>query len=294
MNISDTDTPRPSWPEPVGIIGAGAVGFALASALHLAHLPLIGLGSRDPARHSTATVPMTTPADIATRAHLVFLAVPDSVLATVATSFAWRPDQWVVHCAGIYPATLLDVAPAQPGAFHPLAAFPHAIDLPSENRFADRVVAVDGAPAVMVGLSALAARLGALPLSVPPAVRPAYHLAASLASNALVALIATAVDVWAAAGLDLALALPALLPLVASTQANLQHVGLPDALTGPIARGDVSTVARHLAVLAGDPALVPVATIYRLLGQRAVMLARAQGHAPAAALDAIARLLADS
>jgi predicted short-subunit dehydrogenase-like oxidoreductase (DUF2520 family) len=67
---------------------------------------------------------------------------------------------------------------------------------------------------------------------------------------------------------------------------------LPAALTGPIARGDAATVARHLAALASDPALNEIAAVYRLLGRRALALARAQGRADAAALAAIAALLA--
>lgn len=292
MNISDA--PPPSWPSPVGIIGAGAVGYALASALMASHVPLVGLGTRDPARQQTSSTPPLLSAEtIVAQARLVFLTVPDSVVAAVAASFPWRPEQWVVHCAGAHPAALLAVAPAQSGAFHPLAAFPRTTTPPQTNRFAGRVVAVDGAPGVIAGLRALAVRLGAQALIVPPAARPAYHLAASLASNALVALIANATDVWATAGLDPDLALPALLPLVASTHANLEQVGLPTALTGPIARGDVSTVARHLAVLASDPTLAPVTAIYRLLGQRAVALARAQGHAAPAALDEIDGLLTE-
>jgi predicted short-subunit dehydrogenase-like oxidoreductase (DUF2520 family) len=141
-------------------------------------------------------------------------------------------------------------------------------------------------------LTALAERLDGRPLVVPASARNAYHLAASLASNAFVALEAMATDIWRAAGLDGDLALPALFPLIASTAGNLTRVGLPAALTGPIARGDVATVARHLAALTGDPELADILTVYQRLGRRAVELARAQGHAAPEALDAIQSLLA--
>lgn len=153
------------------------------------------------------------------------------------------------------------------------------------------VIALDGSPEVVAGLWALAERLGGRPLVVTAAARPAYHLAASLASNALVALVAQAVEIWQMAGLAGELALPALLPLIASTQANLARVGLPQALTGPISRGDVATVARHIAVLGSAASLAEIAASYRALGLRAVTLARAQGRVPASDLEAIAALL---
>jgi predicted short-subunit dehydrogenase-like oxidoreductase (DUF2520 family) len=291
------DLPASGWPEPLGIIGAGAVGCALAQALSAADVALAGIGTRDPTRATQLVNPtlITTPTAVVNAARLIFLAVPDGVIASVAREHRWRADQWVVHCAGSQPAASLSaaVAPAQAGAFHPLASFARPQPgLPlSPDVFARHVIALDGAPALVSGLTALAERLGARPLVVPPAARAAYHLAASLASNALVALISDAVAVWQSAALDPDLALPALLPLVASTQANLERVGLPAALTGPIARGDTATVHQHLAALDAAPDLAPIAVTYRSLGLQAVALARAQGHANGAALDAIERML---
>lgn len=298
------------WPEPVGIIGAGAVGLAMARALVANGVPLAGIGSRDPAHAAQTYAPLLagnpwatptyealfhTPTEIVAQARLIFLAVPDGALAAVAATLPWRTDQWAVHCAGAQPAASIAaaVAPARAGAFHPLAAFPRPLpgQLIPPDRFAGRVVALDGPEDMVAALHALAERLGGLPLVVPPSARAGYHLAASLASNALVALVAQATDVWTSVGLDPALALPALVPLIASTQANLAHIGLPAALTGPIARGDATTVARHLALLSADPSLSSIAATYRLLGQRALTLAREQGHADPAALDEIARLL---
>jgi predicted short-subunit dehydrogenase-like oxidoreductase (DUF2520 family) len=279
---------------PIGIIGAGAVGLALARALVTVGLPPILIGARQPTTFdpTLTPVPIATGAEVVAHARLVFLAVPDDAIVAVAQGLPWRADQWVAHCAGSQPADLLTtvVAPAQAAAFHPLAAFtrPTLPPAPQENALAGRVIALDGAPLVVAGLRALALHLGGQPLAVPPTARPGYHLAASLASNALVALLAEAVDTWRAAGLPEDLALPALLPLIASTQANLARVGLPTALTGPIARGDVATVARHLRVLADDPDL---AIIYRLLGLRAVALARDMGRVAPATLAAIAALL---
>ena len=291
------DLPASGWPEPLGIIGAGAVGCALAQALSAANVALAGIGTRDPTRAMKLVDPglVMTPTSVVNTARLIFLTVPDGAIVSVARQYHWRADQWVIHCAGSQPAAVLvaGVSPAQAGAFHPLAAFtrPQPDLRPSPDLLAGHVVALDGSPTLISALAALAERLGAHPLVVPPAARAAYHLAASLASNALVALIAEAVAVWQSANLDSELALPALLPLIASTQANLERAGLPAALTGPIARGDIATVSQHLAALDAAPALAPIAAVYRALGVQAVTLARAQGRADPAALDTIERML---
>lgn len=296
--VPDVPEPAPAaeaavWPAgPIGVLGTGAVGTALAAALRHAGLA-VRVGSRDAVRAQAAGIADARPyAAVVAECDLVLLAVPDGALAATAAALAWRAGQWAAHCAGSLPASALTdaVAPALAGAWHPLAAIPRR--WPDESSFfAGRVVAVDGPPAVAAGLSALAERLGARPVAVPPAARAAYHLSAALASNGLVALVDVAAAIWSAAGLDVGLALPALLPLVASAVANLERVGLPAALTGPIARGDVATVARHLAALQALPEHDDLLALYRQLGRRQVALARALGHAAPADLDAIADLL---
>ncbi len=293
MNTSES---APAWPTPVGVIGAGAAGVALARAALACDIDFIGVGTWHPER-AAASVPadlITSPARLAERANLVWLAVPDGTLVMVAEQLTWRVGQWVAHLSGSQPASVITdaVAPALAGAFHPLASLSRASDGGAPvNPLAGHVLGIDGPPEMLPGLSELAKRLGGRALIVPAGARPAYHLAASLASNALVALVDLASAVWSAAGLDGDLALPALPPLIASTQANLAGIGLPGALTGPIARGDVETVRRHLATLDTLGLGADADAIYRLLGRRAVEIARSQGRADPAVLDAINELL---
>jgi len=287
------------WPTPIGIIGAGAVGTALCRALVTCGVTVVGVGVRQPTRVTPDSLPapILAPTEVVATARLIFLTVPDSAIVAVAGDFPWQAEQWIIHCAGSQPADILTnlVAPAQAGAFHPLAAFPRptAPIAAVENGFTGRVIAVDGPAALVGGLTLLAERLGARAITVPAAARAAYHLSASLVSNLYMALVAQAQDVWATAGLPADLALSALLPLIASTHAALERVGLPDALVGPVARGDVVTIARHMAVLTADPLLVDVARTYRALVRRSVALARDLGRTSATSLDAIAALVAE-
>ena len=119
----------------------------------------------------------------------------------------------------------------------------------------------------------------------------AYHCAAALASNYLVATIDAAAHVLAGAGVSAAQAAQALVPLGEGALRNVAAKGTTDGLTGPVRRGDAATVQRHLEALRGKPDL---AEIYRALARRAVEIAgRIDGpEAPdRAGLDAIRTLL---
>ena len=114
------------------------------------------------------------------------------------------------------------------------------------------------------------------PFRVPEELRAAYHAAASIASNLLVALEESAAELLDRIGVEDAREL--LAPLVLRTAANWAERG-PDALTGPIARGDEATIERHLAALRDTaPELLP---LYEALANRAREVARAATEAPA-------------
>jgi predicted short-subunit dehydrogenase-like oxidoreductase (DUF2520 family) len=119
---------------------------------------------------------------------------------------------------------------------------------------------------------------------IPPTLRPLYHAGAVTASNFLVTLAAAAAGMLRSAGVEGDDALRALLPLMRGTLANLEEVGLPGALTGPIVRGDTETVRMHLARLSGE-----ARAVYCALGIETLRLAREAGldERQAAALESM-------
>jgi predicted short-subunit dehydrogenase-like oxidoreductase (DUF2520 family) len=118
--------------------------------------------------------------------------------------------------------------------------------------------------------------LGLRPLRIAREDRALYHLAAVLASNHVVALMDAAVEALAATGLPPEEALASLLPLLGGTRSALAEEGLPGALTGPVLRGDLGTLERHLEALERlDPGS---ARLYRSLSGRALRLARQAGE----------------
>jgi predicted short-subunit dehydrogenase-like oxidoreductase (DUF2520 family) len=211
------------------VIGPGRAGSALAAALAVAGWRVDGPLGRD---HD--------PAVVTTDARIVLLAVPDGVVADVARSLA--PGEAVVaHVAG---SLGLDVLASHPrvASLHPLVSLPD----PSigARRLAGAWFAVAGDPVAGEVVTALGGRA----VEVADEDRTAYHAAAAVAANHLVALLGQVERL--AAGVDVPL--EAYLDLARGALDNVAEVGPAAALTGPVARGDRQTVARHLASMPED------------------------------------------
>ncbi len=208
-------------PATVAIVGDGRMGRALARALHEAGVDVHG--------------PLGRGADGA-GSDIVLLAVPDSEIAGAAASLV--PGALVGHVSGA--TTLEPLAPHEALSIHPLTA------VTGDTSFAGVPAALAGSTArALATAHALAEVLGMAPFDVADEDRPAYHAAASIASNFLVTLESFAEDLAATAGVPR----EALAPLVRATVANWEAHGAA-ALTGPIARGDEATVARQRAAVA--------------------------------------------
>ena len=251
---------RDSLPSPLNagslvVVGRGRVGRSLSSAAELA-----GIDVRLVAHDDT---PEEWPAGAA-----VLLCVPDGAISEVCASLALAAPSRVGHVSG---ATTLDALASATrlgaGGFslHPL------------QTFADGETPLEGTPAAVAGTDreslayarALADALGMRPFDVPEESRAAYHAAAAISSNLLIALEESAVELLDRLGIGDAREL--LAPLVLRTAANWSERG-PDALTGPAARGDRATVERHRAALSETaPELLAA---YDALAARAEAVAR--------------------
>ena len=218
----------------------------------------------------------------------MFLAVPDSAVAEIAAKIAGQdltPRQSFVHLSGALGLDSLSALRGNPvGSFHPLQSFPAPRD---PQAFRGITVAVDAStPALMKRLRALARAVGATPRHVDDSQRAIYHAAAVFASNYVDALLGEAVKLLRAAGWSSDQAISALLPLAEGTLANARDRGPVRALTGPVRRGDVGTVKRHLEALDRldqGPTTPQAGKTYRMLGEIALELAKEAGLEPAAA-----------
>lgn len=222
-------TPSPR----IAVVGVGRLGTALHRALGAADL-------------NVGVAPLGRLADT-TGADVVFLCVPDREI--VAAAQAVTPGPLVVHCSG---ASSVDLAAGHDrrGVLHPLMSVPNGEASLKGACAAIRATSADDAAL----LRRLAEQLEMVPIDVAEEDRTAYHAAASLASNALVALQVAAAELAATAGVPAS----ALQPLAS---ASLSQVGASgaEALTGPAARGDWTTVdAQRAAIAERTPHLLPL------------------------------------
>ena len=252
--------PSPLSATKLVIVGRGRVGGSLAKAGELAGID-VRLARNDEAIAGAGAA---------------LLCVPDDAIAEVCARVAEAAPPLVGHVSGA--GTLDALAAARECgsstfSLHPL------------QTFADGETAVGGTPAAVAGSDetavayarSLAEALGMRPFEVPEESRAAYHAAAAMASNLLVALEESAVELVERLGIEDAREL--LAPLVLRTAANWAERG-PAALTGPIARGDQATVERHRAALAETASeLLP---LYDALAARAKAVARDMRGGPAA------------
>jgi predicted short-subunit dehydrogenase-like oxidoreductase (DUF2520 family) len=229
---------------PVGVVGAGRLGSALAAALRAAGLAVEGPVGRG---------------EVPGGCRAILLCVPDAEIGAAAATVAGAAP-FVGHVSGATPIAALEPAArggAQTFGMHPLQTFAPA---PAAVELAGAGCAVAGSsPAALALARELALVLGMEPFEIEDRGRAAYHAAASMASNFLVALEAAAERVAGAAGLQEEEARALLAPLVRATVENWIALGPERALTGPVARGDEQTVrAQRAAVEAAAPDLLPL------------------------------------
>jgi predicted short-subunit dehydrogenase-like oxidoreductase (DUF2520 family) len=212
----------------IRIIGPGRAGTSLAAALSAHGWDVVGFLGR--------TDDLT---DAALGVDVLVIATPDDAVATVAAAVAPDPRVTVVHLSGSLGLDAL--APhSRRAALHPLVPLPNAVV--GATRLASGVTfAVGGEPVAR----RMALSLGGRVVEVADADRAAYHAAACIAANHVVALLGQVERVAAAAGLDL----EAFLPLTRAALDDVEALGPRQALTGPAMRGDWDTLSRHLDAL---------------------------------------------
>jgi len=281
----------------VGIVGTGRVGAVLGAALARAGHRVVAASGVSPASRERAEVllpgvPVLAVPDVVAAAELVLLAVPDDQLAPLVAGLtatgAWRAGQLVAHTSGRWGIGVLE--PAEQAhvialALHPAMTFSGTAD--DLDRLLGCCFGVTAAEALRPVAEALVVEMGAEPVWVGEAHRPAYHAALTHGANHLVTLVAQALQVLRGAGVDAPDRV--LAPLLSAALDGALRQG-DAALTGPVSRADTGTVAAHVRELACESAdvLPTYVALARATAVRALADGRLTPQATADLLDALA------
>lgn len=266
----------------LGFIGAGKVGTSLAIKLSAKGYPVVAVTSRSPASTEkfasliSGSRIYATPQQVVNNCELIFITTPDDVIREVATSISWLNGKSVVHCSGALSLDTLAGAAAKGvncGTFHPLQTFADikqaVANLPGST------IAIEGNEPLLGTLKEMALAVGGNPIVLKAGDKEIYHASAVIACNYLVTLFKLSTDLWQTFDVPPEDASSALMPLLKGTLNNIATTGIPQCLTGPLARGDINTIQKHVKSLAiTAPA---ICKLYCELGLATVPIALMKG-----------------
>ena len=240
----------------IGFVGAGVVGGSLAVALWQQGYPVVAAASRtfasaqSLASRVAGCVPLASVQGAADASDVVFITTSDDAIEPVASGISWRPGQGVVHCSG---AASLDVfhqavrQGAVAGAFHPLQAISSVEN--GVSSIPGTTFGIEGDGEIRAFLKDTALAIGGRPVFLNAEDKPLYHLSGVMMGGLLTTMAAVVAELWEVFGIERAEGLKALIPMMRQVSYNLESSGLPGAVAGPYARGDVGTVRKHLEAL---------------------------------------------
>jgi predicted short-subunit dehydrogenase-like oxidoreductase (DUF2520 family) len=246
--------------ETVSIVGGGRVGRALGRRLHELGWRVGGVTGRSisTARAAVRAIGAGQPLDAPTHqilnSRVVLIATPDGAIEEVAKNLArLGGKEWsgkvALHTSGaLDPSVLQPLADlgAATGSMHPMQTFSNQ-NIPD---LANCIFGIDGSPAALQAARKMIHQMGGVAVRLSGANKAAYHAAGSFACVYVLALMETATRLLMTQGFKRRQAMRALLPLTRQTLDNFERVGPLAAWTGPLSRGDFSTIERHIKALA--------------------------------------------
>ena len=247
----------------IAIVGAGNLAGALAVSLRAAGYGIEQIISRKGvaslrrarrlARETGTAAVLAVQAQI--RAKIVWFCVPDDAIADAARSLSKATD-WTakvaLHSSGALTSDELSVLRRQGAAVasvHPLMTFVQG----SRPALAEVPFAIEGDPKAVRTARAVVRDLRGRTFSIVKEQKQLYHAWGMFVSPLFTALLASSENVAVAAGVDRKSARERMLPILRQTLANYARLGAAGSFSGPIARGDLETVKKHLGVLRGVP-----------------------------------------
>jgi predicted short-subunit dehydrogenase-like oxidoreductase (DUF2520 family) len=261
----------------IGFIGAGKVGFSLGKYFCKHGINVSGYFSRNPqsalqAAEFTGTVCFNDIEGIVEASDTLFLTVPDGTIKKI-----WDyidklsiKNKIICHCSGSVSSSIfsnIDNHHAYGYSIHPLLGISDKLN--SYEQLSHAFFTIEGSQGRLSEMKTMLINLGNSVQIISPEDKSVYHSAAVFASNLMVALAQVSIDLLKGCGFNAENASFALNTLMLENMKNIVRQGTTEALTGPIERGDVETVKRHLDCLDGEDR-----KIYILLSSKLIEIAK--------------------
>lgn len=262
----------------IGMIGAGKVGTTLGAYLRKQQIAVTGYYSRTYdsavlAADFTKTKAYEDIAALVEASDTLFITTPDGEIGNVWDCIAKYElaDKLICHFSGSLSSLVfsgIEAAGAIGCSIHPMFAFSDKFE--SYKQFHTACLTMEGQEKAVQTMKALFKMLGHRVLTVKAEDKMRYHAAAALASNYMVGLFQTSLELLEACGFSEEDSRFLLEPLVRNNVNAMLEKGTKEALTGPVERGDFQTVKKHLEVLKGTD----TETVYRSIGKELVKIAK--------------------
>jgi len=282
----------------LNIIGAGRLGQTLGRLFHINNCFKINgvcnsnLISAKKAVEFIGAGLACSSLDHLPPAENILIATPDAMIETVTLALkniaAVHQSKVVFHCSGATLSSVLSPLKHQAlsvASVHPNMTFASA--QVSVDHFNGTYCAFEGDNSAFELLERVFKKIGGEVFQIAADKKAIYHAATVMSCNHLIALLDIAVELYEQVGIKREVALSMMQPIVSKTVTNTVNLGTVNALTGPIARGDIYTVRQHINALQSPY----IKDIYKSLGLRLIRLASDKGDADAKQLDAIEKIL---
>lgn len=240
----------------IGFIGAGMVGKSLAVALTNCGYNVVAVASRTYASAENLAglfdgcVAFRGPQAVVDACDFVLITSTDDSIESVASSVVWREGQGVAHCSGVASLEILSSSVgdgALVGAMHPLQAF-SSVDY-TETALRGTTFAIEGNGEMRAYLKKIVLDLGGNPIFLRSGDKPLYHATVVMMGGILAGMFGHVADLWAHFGINRDDALNAITPIAQSVITSVNLAGIPQAIAGPYARGDIGTIKKHIDAL---------------------------------------------
>ncbi len=285
----------------IGFIGAGKVATAFGRYLHLKGATISGYFDRHPEKSAhaskrTQSAVFQSSAEMCASSDIVLLTTRDDQIEDacrqVCRENSIEPRHLVGHMSGAHSSSqVLDNASdlgATVFSLHPLQAFANEED--SLESLPKTFFSLEGHIADLNPIIELLALMGNRYFTLSPEHKSLYHLSACMLSNYLVTLAGSGIAALEAAGIDPHEGFQAMLPLMEGTLANVARLGPARALTGPIARGDASTIQQHMEALSAE-GLDHIKSVYAFMGLKTLELTGKETPSTPDKMAAVGQLL---